>query len=393
MRVLFWMSVGFDRRTPSEHLLTAMIEALYQKGHTVHILQKDTTGPLPKLPEALQRLGVRTTCIKMPLPKKSNFIARYFSDVRYVMACRKFIRKKDAYDAVFLQSTNVAGFATGLLKNRLPGAPVTYNVQDIFPYNAVYSGNIAAKGIAFKVLAAIQRYAYKRADHVVTISEDMRDLLIEAGAPAEKVEYIYNWSYRDEPYTEAELDCAVARNMFPERCFNVVYAGNIGVMQNVDLLVKTAELMREETDIHFHIIGDGAYKDKLHKQAQEAGLTNLTFHPMQSSEMAPSIYMTADVNVIPLVKNVYRTALPSKTATCLACGKPIIFAIGKDSKFGQWIQEETGCLVTSSESAEELRQAIVKIKTGQVIAAKEVFSREFGLSKNAMRYAKILENA
>lgn len=393
MKVLFWMSGSFDRRTPSEHLLTAMIEALHQKGHTVHILQKDTSGPLSQLPETLQKLGVTTTCVKVSPPKKSNFVARYLSDVGYVLACKKHIRKQDDYGAVFLQSTNVAGFAMGLLKNRLPGIPVTYNVQDIFPYNAVYSGNISDNGIAFKVLAAIQKYAYKRADHVVTISEDMRDLLIEAGAPAEKVEYIYNWSYRDEPYKAEELDCSVARSMFPEAHFNVVYAGNIGVMQNVDILLKAAEQMREETDIRFHIIGDGAYKEKLQKQAQDGLLTNVTFHPMQSSELAPSIYMTADVNVIPLVKNVYRTALPSKTATCLACGKPIIFAIGKDSKFGQWIQKETGCLVTSSDSAEELCQAIRRIKTGHTAETVEaVFMREFSKTKNSMRYTQILEN-
>ena len=393
MKVLYWMSGSFDRRTPSEHLLTAIIEALYQKGHTVHILQKDTSGPLPQLPETLQKLGVTTTCVQVSLPKKSNFIARYLSDARYVMACKKHIRKRDGYGAVFLQSTNVAGFAMGLLKNRLPGIPVTYNVQDIFPYNAVYSGNISGNGIAFKVLAAIQKYAYKRADHVVTISEDMRDLLIEAGAPAEKVEYIYNWSYRDEPYKAEELDCSVARSMFPEAYFNVVYAGNIGVMQNVDIVLKAAEQMREETDIRFHILGEGAYKEKLQKRAQEGCLTNVTFHPMQSSDLAPSIYMTADVNVIPLVKNVYRTALPSKTATCLACGKPVIFAIGKDSQFGQWLQKETGCLVTSSDSAEELCQAIRRIKTGRTAATAEaVFMREFSKTKNSMRYALILEN-
>ena len=49
--------------------------------------------------------------------------------------------------------------------------------------------------------------------------------------------------------------------------FNVVYAGNIGIMQNVDLLVKTAKLMQDEKNICFHIVGDGAYKEKLQSQA------------------------------------------------------------------------------------------------------------------------------
>ena len=50
MKVLFWLSGSFDRRGPSEHLLTDMVQALYKKGHTVHILQKNTNGPQDALP-------------------------------------------------------------------------------------------------------------------------------------------------------------------------------------------------------------------------------------------------------------------------------------------------------------------------------------------------------
>ena len=65
MNVLFWLSIGLDRRTPSEHLLTAMIEALYKRGHTVHILQKDTGGHIKELYPKLRDLGVTTTKIEI----------------------------------------------------------------------------------------------------------------------------------------------------------------------------------------------------------------------------------------------------------------------------------------------------------------------------------------
>lgn len=76
-------------------------------------------------------------------------------------------------------------------------------------------------------------------------------------------------------------------------------------------------------------------------------------------------YSAADVNVIPLVKDVYRTALPSKTATCLACQKPIIFAIGKDSKFGQRAMKEAGCPVVEADRADELVQAIIIVQNSE----------------------------
>lgn len=391
MKVLFWMSSSFDRKSASEHLLSAMVEALCQQGHTVHIIQKDTNGPQPKLPASLEQMGVTTNCIPFAAPKKSNLIARYLADIKYVFACRKHIRKKDSYGAVFMQSTNVAGFAMHMLKNRLPGAPVTYNVQDIFPDNAGCSGSLKKGSLPYKVLAKLQQYAYQRADHLVTISEDMKDQLIADGAAEEKIEVIYNWSYRDMPYLEAELDCTVAESLFQKETFNVVYAGNIGVMQNVDVLLQTAALMTDTKDVRFHIVGDGAYKEKLQAYAKN-GLSNVVFHPMQSSELAPSIYMTADVNVIPLVKGVYKTALPSKTATCLACGKPIVFCIGKEAKFAQLAQQKGVGISLDSDNPQGLKQAILQLKEEkpQQAAAAKFFAEFFSKTKNSHRYAEVI---
>ena len=390
MKVLFWLGGSFDRRTPSEHLLTAIIVALYEKGHTVHIVQKNTGGPLPILPEKLGVLGVTTDTVNCKPPKKNNFIARYLSDLAYVHSCKKYVSKKEGYGAVFVQSTNIAGAVMSLIRKRLgKSVPITFNVQDIFPYNAAFSGNLSKGGIPFKVLAAWQRSGYKKADNIITISEDMKELLIEDGVPADKIEVVYNWSYRDEPYNVSELDCTVAKTMFPDDKFNVVYAGNIGVMQNVEVLINAASLMRDDTDVCFHIIGDGAYRKKLEERARERELSNVRFWNMLSSDLAPSIYATADVNVIPLVKDVCKTALPSKTATCFACGKPIIMCIGKDSKFAQMAHKETGCHILESNDAEGLASVIMQLKrTSNTEKYGEFFVTKLCKTTNSEKYAE-----
>ena len=220
----------------------------------------------------------------------------------------------------------------------------------------------------------------------------MRDLLIADGAPEEKVEVIYNWSYRDTPYDPQEVDCTGARKLFPAQTFNVVYAGNIGRMQNVDILLKTAALMKDTEDVVFHILGDGAYKNKLEKFAREQALANVVFHPMQSSDQAPALYMTADVNVIPLVKDIYRTALPSKTATCLACGKPIIFCIGKEAKFAQLAEKEASCICLDSDDPQALKDAVLALRQGSVQPCRtaDFFTAHFSKTANSRRYAQLL---
>lgn len=387
MKVLFWMFIGFDQHATSEHLLSAVIEQLCEAGNTVHIIQKNTEGNLPPIPEKLIRYNVTTDVIPYQAADKGNFIARYLKELKYINVCKNYITSD--YDAVFIQSTTVAGFAVRAIRKKLPKAVVTFNVQDIFPYNLSFSGGLKRSSPVFKILAAEQRYGYKHADHVITISEDMKDTLVADGVDADKVEVIYNWSYQDEPYENVNL--APVSHMFKSEYFNVVYAGNIGVMQNVDILIEAAKLMKEAQSVWFHIIGNGVYKEKLEARAKEYGVTNISFWPMQPPELAPAIYSAADVNVIPLVKDVYRTALPSKTATCLACGKPIIFAIGKDSKFGQKAMREAGCPVVEADKADELVAAIYKVKSGEKEnKATGFFQQNCGITKNSKKYAELI---
>lgn len=387
MKILFWMFTGFDRHVTSEHLLTAVIEQLCAAGHSVHILQKDTGGDLPAIPEPLSGYDVTTDAVPFQAAAKGNFVARYLADLKYVRACRQ--RIPTDCGAVFLQSNNVAGFAVKAVRRRLPNAILTFNVQDIFPYNAAFSGAVKQTGLAFRVLAAAQRSAYRRADHVITISEDMRDTLVSDGVDAGKIAVVYNWSYQDTPYEN--LDLAPVAHLFAPDCFRVVYAGNLGVMQNVELLIETAREMRGDPNVRFYIIGDGAYRERLRAKAEDCGLANVVFLPMQPPELAPLIYSAADVNVIPLRKDIYRTALPSKTATCLACGRPIIFALGAESRFARAAAEAAGCRVTEPDRPEQLAEAIRAVRSeGRVPGDSAFFRARFSRTVNSRRYAGII---
>ncbi|MBR5768138.1 MAG: glycosyltransferase family 4 protein [Clostridia bacterium] len=386
MRVLFWMFNGFDSRTTSEHLLLAVIERLCLAGHSVHIIQKDTGGGRPHVPECLSGYPVTTDTVPFLTADKNNFAARYVGDLKYVRACKKLIGP--GFDAVFVQSNNVAGFAMRAVRKKLPKAVLTFNVQDIFPYNAAYSGVVSKNSPVFGILAAVQRYGYRCSDHVITISEDMKDTLISDGVDGDKINVIYNWSYGDETYDAP--DVSPVMHLFGKN-FRVVYAGNIGVMQNADLLIETARLMKDDISVGFYIIGDGVYKKRLEAKTTEYGLTNVTFLPMQPPELAPLVYSAADVNVIPLIRDGFRTALPSKTATCLACGKPVVFALGKNSKFGRMAEEEAGCTVVESDSPGELAEAIRAIKSGgKRGSSAEFFTKHLGKTANSEKYAEII---
>ena len=214
-------------------------------------------------------------------------------------------------------------------------------------------------------------------------------MLVEKGADPKKTEVVYNWSYSDNLYNYEDVYSKKIAEFLPADKFNVVYAGNIGTMQNVDVVVAAARRMQEEKKIHFHIFGDGVYKKRLQSEAE--GLTNISFWPMQPSELAPSIYAMADVNVIPLATNIYRTALPSKTATCIACQKPIIFCIGKDSRFGKKMKDQEGYYLVNSSDSDELRDTILKIENLHPYINSSVLYKEmFAKTENSKKYSELI---
>ena len=388
MEVLFWMSTSFH--TTSRHLLIAIIEQLNKSGNNVTVLKKSYLGEEEDIPNELGNKGVKFISITLKRPKKSSFSARYINDLLYMIKCRKVMKRN--YDAVFLQSSNVAGIAFQILRKRQKNAIKTFNVQDAFPENAAIRGVLKGRGLRFRILKRIQRNAYRYSDHIITISEDIKNHLVkEWKINPSIIEVIYNWSYRDEVYDNSTFDRAAISKIFKRGYFNVVYAGNIGVMQNVDVIVEAANYLKKEKDIWFYIIGNGLYCGKLKSKANSYGITNISFLPMQPAELAPSIYGLADANIIPLKKGVFETALPSKTATCLACQKPIVFALGKESLFGRRVREETGCYLVDSDDFISLADSIISIKEGTTrVCTSEFFVNNMSKSMNSRKYSDII---
>ena len=111
---------------------------------------------------------------------------------------------------------------------------------------------------------------------------------------------------------------------------------------------------------------------------------------MVNSFLAPSVYASADVNIIPLATDIFKTALPSKTAVCIACQKPIIFCFGNGSKFIDFVQNQANCLNVSSDDPEKLKEAILFVKDNpDVKGYKELFSF-FKSTENSQRYVDII---
>ena len=398
MKLLFVLYIGFDKHGPSVHLLTDIIEQCLQRNHDVTMIVRNRGGSDPDIPVKLQHYSnLHCQVIHSPALEKGALVKRYFEDIGYAFQCKRIYKRYTDVDAVFLQSCTTPLFPIVLLKKSLK-CPILFNVQNIFPIDALALKkltNQGIRGVAFQVFRKMQQLAYRRSDRVVTISEDMKRTLINEGVPEKRINVIYNWSYSDEAFDISDdINLFLKSHNIDKTKFRVVFAGNLGAMVNAQLIADAAEICQVEKNIHFYIIGDGNNMPVLKRLATEKGLQNISFYPYQPEEFAPHNYAMAHVNINALPKGIIDTCMPSKTATMLNCARPMIVSVEKKSAYAQMLSTVDKCTVVDVDDTKGFADAILHNYKEHVVDnsenARDVFKKMCS-KENAKCYVEILE--
>lgn len=372
------VSIGsFDTQYSDYHIMRDIILGLLERGHEVNLIQKQYLD-IPQYPQQFDKYfgkQLQVHNIKFEKKAKADLKARYLADLSYYRQACKWM-KKNKPDKVFLQSCNTAFFTVFYAKHILK-CPLLYNEQDIFPENAYFAGILSESSMIYKVAHALQKYAYKNATALSTISDDMKSTIVTRyGISEDKVQVIYNWGH-EELKAHSEQDNVFLKK-YPKKPgeFRVVYAGNLGKMQNVELILETAALMKDDAGVSFYIVGGGVNEEQLKTFAKEKELNNVTFVGMQPPEEVADLYAAADVNVIPLQKGLIYAALPSKTADCLIAGKPIITCVDDESEFAKLVRKY-GIENAGTSRPEKLKKLIFSTRLGDCRCENALLRDEF----------------
>ena len=221
---------------------------------------------------------------------------RYFCGFvkQYIAGCKH----KDA-DCIFLVSTPpIQGLLGGLLKRKLK-IPFVYNLQDIFPDSLVSSGLSTKNSILWKIGRKIENYTYRKADKIIVITEDFKHNIMQKGVAADKIEVVYNWVDEMAIVPIAKECNPLFDDLKINRSnFNVVYAGNLGNAQNIDVIIDAANQLKDHQNINFLIFGSGGLKEHYVKKAQSYGIENIRFFPIQPLELVSQVYGIGDICVV-----------------------------------------------------------------------------------------------
>ena len=232
----------------------------------------------------------------------------------------------DNYDVAFIDSTPpIQGLKLPIVR-LFRKCPVVYNAQDLFPDTLSGTGLAKKGGLLWKIGSWVARVTFNNTDKIIAISEDIKRTLVEEkGIPADKVVVVYNWVDSDAvvPIAKEENPLFEEFGLNREK-FHVVYAGNLGNAQNINIVVDAAARLRDNENVEFVVFGSGGLESDIRARIETEGLKNLRLLPLQPVERVKYVYSLGDVCLVSCKEGLGGSAMPSKTWSILSCGRPVL---------------------------------------------------------------------
>lgn len=229
-------------------------------------------------------------------------------------------------------------------------AKYVYTVQELYPDIAVNLGYLKNK-FAIRFFSWMERFIYRHAAAVTSITPAMCEKIKDRVTP-EKVHLIAN--FVDLP-TAAEIRSVIPH---PHDELVITYAGNMGVPQNLGLLVEAVATL-DEVKVWF--IGEGGDKQRLIDRAKKLNIfgTKVIFEDYKPISAMPQIYADSDLFYVAQDPKACSDGIPSKLYRILGNKKPILAVTGETSDMAHFVRETGGGYVVGDFNVDTLRRVII----------------------------------
>jgi len=345
-----------------------MASDLLDRKHKVRAITAFPNYPLGRTyPGYRQRLWARDTVNDVPVVRLPIFPDHGRSVIRRTLCYLSFAFTASVLGPFFSGKPDVIWAYQPPLTVGIPAlwlallcrCPLVYEVQDLWPETLASTGMMDST-LAFRVLHAFARLVYRRSAAIIVPSPGMKKNLLAKGVPDSKVHVIPNWAdetiYRPVP---PDPQLAAAHGMSGR--FNVVFGGNLGAAQGLETVLDAAERLADYPDIQFVLIGEGLERRRLETEVADRSLANVRFIGQQPVSSMPDFFALADVLLVHLRRDpLFEIMIPAKTQSYLACGRPILMAVGGDAAN---LIEDTGAgLTCRQQDPRAMADAILRLK-------------------------------
>lgn len=346
---------------PEPFRISDICEEMVRRGHDVTVV----VG-IPNYPEGIVYKGYENgqkreetiNGVKVQrcftVPRKTGAVYRVLNYYSYAISSARYVRRylSSDFDVVYVnQLSPVMMGKAGIVYGKKYKIPIVMYCLDLWPESLI-AGGIRRGSVVYKYFHRVSGKIYSQMDDILVTSKMFSGYLNkEFGIPEEKIKYL-------PQYAEGIFEVSSVK----ENTYTVdfMFAGNIGVVQSVDTILKAASSLKKEyANIRWHIVGGGTDLERLKRIASENKLDNVIFYGRRPLEEMPELYRKADAMLVTLQADpVLSLTLPGKVQSYMAVGKPIIGAI--DGETAKVIAEAKCGFCGKAEDAEKLVENIRK---------------------------------
>jgi glycosyltransferase involved in cell wall biosynthesis len=346
---------------PEPYPLPDICEELVRRGNEVHVITDVPNYPMgeiyPGYEHHLNRLeehnGVRITRT-FTIARRHNAVFRvlnYYSFALSSSICARYL--KEEYDVVFAnQSSPVMMSSAAFVYAKKHHKKTVMYCMDLWPA-CLAAGGIKEDSFIYNHYGKVSAKIYNKPDLILITSKMFHDYLIQKHRVDEN-KIVYFPQYASQQFENMRKQTVCKKDTV-----DLMFAGNIGAAQNLDTVIEAAEILREEKELRWHIIGDGSELEALKKLTGEKKLTNVIFYGRKDSAEMPKYYAMADAMLVTLTADPYISmTLPGKVQSYMAAGKPIIAA--GNGEIPRVLSEANCGICSQAGNAQELAKAVHK---------------------------------
>ena len=409
MKILSLPAYFYPENISSGHLDSDLYQALANLGINVVVYTgTPTRGVSPEIRDKYKRCnkemmyGGMLSVHRFPLYREGK--NSFFRALRYILQCliqfKQGVLAKEACecDMIYVASTPpIKGVIAALIK-KYRKIPFIYNLQDIFPDSLIGVGITQKGALLWKIGRVIENFTYRNADKIIVISEDFKKNIMAKGVPEEKIEVIYNWIDENAVIPIAREDNPLYEELGLNReKFNVVYAGNLGNAQNIDVIIDSAKELVENKNIEFIIFGSGGLKEHFVKKVKDYGIDNVKFFPLQPMEKVSYVYGLGNICIVSCKPGVGGSAMPSKTMSILSAGRPVLASFDEGELTSILQQNHCGVSVRAGDVeafVEEVKRLASNSKECDVMGknGRELILRKFTREVGTRKYVDVIKS-
>lgn len=353
---------------PTGEVMTSIAMQLAARGHRLHLVTALPWYQHHRVEPGWEGRALRTDAEEIgavtrvhPFPTdKRNIPARALAFGGFTaLAGGAALASRRRPDGVLAMSPPLTLGLAGWAVARARRAPFVFNIQDVFPDVAVELGLITNPAV-IKAASWLERFTYLRSDAVTVLSDDLRENVQAKlrGRGTDRVRVIPNF-VDTERIRPLERENAYRRENGLSGKTVVMYAGNVGFSQSLDLVLAAAAALAEDPEVAFVINGGGSAKEDLERRAR--GMANVRFVGMQPKERLAEVLAAADVHVVPLRTGLARASVPSKMYSILAAGRPVVASVDQGTEVANVVTRAGAGVAVAPDDAEAFTKAIVEL--------------------------------